>query len=65
MKKVYFHDSRGGVQLLGINEDAWALISNFLKEHNYTAHYVREWDEDGKHWYDVGSHTEFFSATEA
>ena len=37
------------------------MINTFLVKHYYKAPYVREWDdEDGKHWYDVGSHSEFF-----
>lgn len=65
MKEVFFHDYAGGVRSLGVNEDVWGIITKFLKEHNYIAPYVREWtDEDGVHYYDVGSHTEFFSSKE-
>ena len=65
---VYFEDSRGNVHPIGTAADkkeAWSMIHAFLVKHNYTAPYVREWDdEDGKHWYDVGSHTEFFYTEE-
>lgn len=65
---VYFEDRRAVSHPLGEvknKEEAWTLIHTFLVKHNYTAVYVREWDdEDGKHWYDVGSHSEFFYTEE-
>lgn len=60
---IFFEDSYGFRRIIGCADDetsAWNTIHNFLKEHNYTPHYVREWNEfDGRH-YDVGSHSEFF-----
>lgn len=65
MKKiVYFEDCQGISHPLGLaknDEEVWTMINTFLIKHHYKAPYVREWDdEDGKHWYDVGSHSEFF-----
>lgn len=46
------------------NEETMTMISEFLKEHNFTSYYMRFWKEmkDGKSKYvfDVGSHIEFF-----
>lgn len=45
--------------------EIWRNISNFIKIKNpeYKVYYVRAWEEDdGKLWYDVGSHTQFFYA---
>lgn len=66
---VYFENSKRKIQFLGNvknNKMAWELIYAFLNEHKYKPYYVREWDdENGKHWYDVGSHTEFFYTEES
>ena len=65
MKKiVYFEDCKRASHPLGLaknDEEAWTMIYTFLVKHCYKAPYVREWDdENGKHRYDVGSHSEFF-----
>ena len=60
---VYFQNSQGESRKIGAAanyEEAWTIIYNFLKEHNYKPNYIRTWEEDNKHYYDVGSHTEFF-----
>ena len=33
----------------------------FLDDHNYVSYYTRVWTVDGVTWFDVGSHTEFFT----
>lgn len=35
-------------------------IQAFLAAHNFKSYYIREWDENGDRWIDVGSHSEFF-----
>lgn len=30
------------------------------KDRQFKSYYIRSWSEDGKTWYDVGSHSEFF-----
>ncbi len=35
-------------------------IQAFLAAHDFKCYYIREWDENGDHWFDVGSHSEFF-----
>lgn len=61
---VYFDNGRDEIpRIIGTansQDKVWKVIIAFLNEHNYTAPYVREWEENNKHWYDVGSHTEFF-----
>lgn len=42
-------------------EQAINIINKFLEEHNYTSYYMRIWSENGVMWFDVGSHTEFFT----
>lgn len=64
MKRACLYNEEEGVYVLGVAEDAWKIIYNFLQKHNYTIYHVREWEEDGRHWYDVGSHSEFFFTEE-
>ena len=54
-------------------EDVYKAINNFIKQANakkskgskpFKSYYVRSWEQDGKTWYDVGSHVEFFYTTE-
>lgn len=41
--------------------EAWRVISNFCKERNFKIYYINQWmTEKGEHFYDVGSHSEFF-----
>lgn len=42
-------------------EEALKEINNFLEGYNYKSYYYRVWSsEDGRTWFDVGSHSEFF-----
>lgn len=64
---VYFQNCKGESRKIGAAADrgeAWAIIYKFIEEHNYKPDYVRTWDVDGRHYYDVGSHTEFFYTEE-
>ena len=65
--KLFFKDKYSRLRQIGtVNNatEAWTIISNFLKNYNYTCHYVRTWitQKDNKFYvvYDVGSHSEFF-----
>ena len=63
MKKVVFQNRFGLDKLIGTaqnEQDGIKIIENFLFLYNYKVPYWRVWEEDGKKWYDVGSHTEFF-----
>lgn len=69
MKKliVYFEDCRAVKHPIGEVKDkseAWTVINTFLVKHRYHAPYIREWDDGNQHWYDVGSHSEFFYTEE-
>lgn len=67
MMTVYFQNCKGEDRKIGSAADhgeVWAIIYAFLKEHNYKPNYIRMWEEEKKHWYDVGSHNEFFYAEE-
>ena len=37
------------------------IIKKFLDDHKYVSYYTRVWTVDGVTWFDVGSHTEFFT----
>ena len=52
--------------------DVYRSINDFIKQANdakpkgathFKSYYIRSWTEDGKTWYDVGSHSEFFYTT--
>ena len=62
--KLYFRNSNNDLRFLGEPEtegEAWKLISEFLKEHDWEVPYIHNWiTPDGTLHYDVGSHTEFF-----
>ena len=69
--KLYFENSNGISRQIAEchNEnDVIKEIHNFInlcnknkpKHQQFKIHYVREWTEEGKTWYDVGSHSEFF-----
>lgn len=61
---LYFRNSNNNLRFLGEpnnKDEAWNMISKFLKEHNFHCYYVRNWiTPDGTLHYDVGSHSEFF-----
>ena len=53
-------------------EDVYRSINDFIKQANaakprgstpFKSYYIRTWEQDGKTWYDVGSHSEFFYTT--
>ena len=54
-------------------KEVYRSIDDFIKQANdakpadtprFKSYYIRSWSKDGKTWYDVGSHTEFFYTTE-
>ena len=54
-------------------DDVYRSINEFIKQANarkskgsnpFKSYYMRSWEQDGKTWYDVGSHVEFFYTTE-
>ena len=53
------------------HDDVYRSIDDFIKQANasrtdnrkFKSYYIRSWEQDGKTWYDVGSHTEFFFTT--
>lgn len=64
MVKVEFenrHDVRRVIGECETEQEAFKIIYDFLKEHNYRSYYTRVNEVDEHHlWVDVGSHTEFF-----
>lgn len=42
-------------------DQVYEIITEFLNDHNYVSYYIRRWTIDGVMWFDVGSHTEFFT----
>lgn len=69
--KLYFENSQGVARQIAeckTEQDIHKEINNFIKECNknkpknkqFKSYYTRTWSENGKTWYDVGSHTEFF-----
>lgn len=70
MKNLYFERSDGEVREIKKNipeEQVIAEIYTAVAKMNpkYNIYYVRHWNENGKTWYDVGSHVEFFFTEEA
>ena len=63
---LYFENAFGARREIGnpTNEtEVFAIISQFLKEHNYKSYYIRYWinpNNSKEKIYDVGSHAEFF-----
>lgn len=54
------------------HDDVYRSINDFIAQANaakpkgskpFKSYYIRSWEQDGKTWYDVGSHTEFFFTT--
>ena len=63
MHDVLFENRYGERRVIGQaanHEEAGKIISDFLKAHHYKSYYTRMWEEDGKTWFDVGSHAELF-----
>lgn len=64
MFKVFFENSAGKSRLIGTAEtkgNAFKVIRDFLKDHNFISYYTRTWEPCEKHTIvDVGSYTEFF-----
>lgn len=62
--KLFFRNSYNELKKLGepeTEQQAFNMIVDFLKEHNYKMYYCRTWvTEEGTRIYDVGSHSEFF-----
>lgn len=64
MIRIYFINSRKKKRLIGkvkTEKDAYKVVNDFCKGHNYTYYYMRSWfDDEGRRWIDVGSWSEFF-----
>lgn len=62
--RVEFEDRYDVRHVIGeceTEKEAFKIIYDFLKEHNYESYYARTREIDENHiWVDVGSHTEFF-----
>jgi hypothetical protein len=63
--KVTLKNAIGKERVIGTcetEEEAWKIIKDFLKEHNFKSYYHRACfiDELNRYWIDVGSWTEFF-----
>ena len=55
------HDVRRVIGECETEEEAFKIIYDFLKEHNYESYYTRvNYLSDNHLWVDVGSHVEFF-----
>ncbi len=73
--KLWFENRFGEQREIAIcatNEDIYKAINAFINRANaakpkgstpFKSHYIRTWEQDGKTWYDVGSHAEFFFTT--
>lgn len=63
-KPVRFINSQRQAREIGQAEtldQVYEIIKKFLDDHNYVSYYTRIWTVDGVTWFDVGSHTEFFT----
>ena len=69
--KLYFEDANETSRLIAechTKQEIMPAINHFIDECNkskskdkqFKSYYIRTWSENGKTWYDVGSHTEFF-----
>ena len=70
MKNLYFEGSDRSIKEIKKNipeDNVVAEIYDAVEKMNpnYKIYYVRHWNENGKTWYDVGSHAEFFYTEEA
>lgn len=64
---LYFENRYGQRRVIGCPatiEGARRVIQDFLDAHNYKSYYTREWEENGEHYFDVGSHVEMFVMVE-
>ncbi len=73
---LWFENSYGDARKIATcktHDDVYKEINKFIEQCNakkpkgarpFKSHYIRSWDQDGKTWYDVGSHSEFFYTME-
>lgn len=60
---VYFQNYSGKHIRVGKADDekkAMKIIQNFCDERGFNIPYIRSWVSDGRKFFDVGSHSEFF-----
>lgn len=63
-KPVNFINSERESREIGQAENldqVYEIIKKFIDDHNYVSYYTRRWVIDDIMWFDVGSHTEFFT----
>ena len=61
--KLYFENRYGEERVIAEvqnEQEAMKEIKKFLDDHKYKSYYTRSWIANGRKWYDVGSHSEFF-----
>lgn len=69
--KLYFENSQGISRQIAechTEQDISKEIHKFIDDNNknkpktkqFKSYYTRSWSENGKTWYDVGSHSEYF-----
>ena len=61
--KLYFRSSNGNERIIAEPKDeqeVWKEIHKFCSDRNFKIHYVRQWQEGNRRWYDYGSWSEFF-----
>lgn len=66
-KNLYFINSMGNWRMIARNvnrEKAVKVMHKFCEERGFQIHYTRIWEENSDVWFDVGSHTEFFVASD-
>ena len=73
---LWFENQLGDIRQIAHcenKEEVYKEINNFIGEANakkpkgskpFKSYYIRSWEQDGRTWYDVGSHVEFFFTTE-
>ena len=73
--KLWFENCYGDIRQIATCKDSEAVyreINKFIDRANarkpkgstpFKSYYIRTWEQDGKTWYDVGSHSEFFFTT--
>ena len=73
---LWFENQLGDIRKIAQcanKEEVYREINNFIDKANakkpygtapFKSYYFRSWEQDGKTWYDVGSHSEFFFTTE-
>lgn len=63
-KSVNFINNKRESREIGQAENldqVYEIIKKFIDDHNYVSYYTRRWVIDDVMWFDVGSHTEFFT----